>query len=546
MKTRVTNERGVATLVALLMIGMLLLIGLAALSTTDDEIAIAGNEKQEMRAFYAAEAGLEQAAAALEVEFDSTGQPPLSLPGGSYAVNGCQGVYKTVDGGAAETKVLTSGTLAGLHALVKSYTILGSATSDLADASVVLSQSFETALVPIFQFAVFYENDLWTTPIYDMDIDGRVHVNGDMYLQAFTKLSFSSRVSASGGIYHGLPNGMSSGTTGDVQFKDASGNMVSMKEGSGWLEASDSHWHDSAAGRWQGMVSDESFGQQELKLPLTGSSDAHKIIERASGNPDSYENKAGLKIIDGVPYVYSGSNWVDVSGSLPSGTITEVKFYDGREQKEVRSTEIDMDKLSTSGYMPSNGVIYSSDRRSGYYNGLRLSNGADIGQPLSVFSENPVYVQGDFNTTDKQPVAVAGDCVTFLSNDWSDADSYKNLSYRVPSATTVNVALISGDDEPTSSNYGGGLENLPRFLEDWRSKKFTLRGSLINLWRSRQAQGAWSYGSYYTAPTRDWGFDSDFNDPNKLPPETPAVRTFFRTGWQQQYVNFEVSDEMLE
>ena len=64
-RSRLHSESGFATLIALIMVGMLTLIGLAALSTSDDEVTIAGNELQETRAFYAAEAGLEQAAAEL-------------------------------------------------------------------------------------------------------------------------------------------------------------------------------------------------------------------------------------------------------------------------------------------------------------------------------------------------------------------------------------------------------------------------------------------------------------------------------------------------
>lgn len=446
--------------------------------------------------------------------------------------------YKTEDNGPAEKRVLSAGSLAGLHALVKSFTVTSTATSDVDRASVVVSQTFEAALVPIYQFAVYYENDLWATPRYDMTITGRVHVNGSMHIQASQKLAFTSRVTAAGGIHHGLANGQNSGTNGDVLFTNASGNMVSMKEGSGWLENDDAHWHDSAIGRWQGMVLDEAFGQKKLDLSLAGG-DPHKVIERGSGNPDSYEHKAGLKIIDGVPYAMSGGLWTDISSYVPPGTFEQKKFYDGREGTEVRSTEVDMDKLRTSGYFPANGVIYSSDQRSGAYNGLKLVNGKEIGKPLSIFSENPVYVQGDFNTTRKQPVAVAGDVVTFLSNTWDDANSYGALADRNPNATNVNLALITGDDTPTSTNYGGGLENLPRFLEDWSSTKFTMSGSMINLWRTEQAGGDWSYGNYYTAPTRDWSFDTDFSDPDKLPPETPMVRITQRRGWTQEHVSVE-------
>jgi hypothetical protein len=34
--------------------------------------------------------------------------------------------------------------------------------------------------------------------------------------------------------------------------------------------------------------------------------------------------------------------------------------------------------------------------------------------------------------------------------------------------------------------------------------------------------GAWHYGSpQYTAPNRDWGYDTDFNSAENLPPLSP-------------------------
>lgn len=522
-------------LVALLMLGLITLIGLAALSTSDEEISIAGNELQEMRAFYAAEAGLEQAAALIQRAYDSTGVPPTYLPAGTLSVNQSRTVFGTIDNGAATQQVITQGSLSGLYALVKSFTVDCEAANPIDNARIILSQEFQTSLVPIFQFAVFYDHDLWATPAFDMDITGRVHVNGDMRLQAFTQLRFRERVTASGSIYHGLANGQYSTASGDVMFEDRVGMLRGMHEGGNLLDASDSHWYDSALARWGGQVQDEAFGQDELSLPLTGADDPHKIIERGSGNPDSYQHKAGFQVIDGVPSIKVGSIWQDATSLLPSGTVTSSSFYDAREGEWVDATEIDVGKLTSSGYFPANGVIYASDQTGGY-NGLRLVNGDDVGTPMSVFSQNPVYVQGDFNTVDKQPVAVVADAMTFLSNSWDDSKSNSRLSSRKPTSTTVNLAFIAGDSEPTSNNYGGGLENLPRFLEDWEGETFKFRGSMNALWRSRQALADWSYDYYYTAPTRDWGFDKDFTDPNKLPPETPMVRYFESRGWQQKYV----------
>jgi len=411
----------------------------------------------------------------------------------------------------------------------------------LENAKVLISQNFEAANVPIYQFAVFYENDLWTTPANDMLVSGRVHVNGNMYLQCSKTLSFDGRVTASGGIHHGFPSWSGIGVAnGDVRFKDANSNYQSMYQDGSWLDADDADWYEDASNLWQGMVRDEAFGEDELSLPLTTSAagDAHKIIERSTDNPDSYQDKADMLILDGVPYSKIGGVWQDVSTYLDPGTITNTSFYDEREYKWVNSTDLDMDKLAQSEYFPDNGVIYSSDQRSGF-NGTRLTNGDDIGNPLSVYCENPVYVWGDYNTVDKQPAAIVADAVTFLSNNWDDSKSSGSYSFRTVTPTSVNVSFITGDCEPTSSSYGGGLANLPRFLESWNGTNFKIRGSMVALWRSEQATGKWRYGgtdAYYVAPTRDYGFDTDLNDPSKLPPETPCILVYQRIGWKQEYV----------
>jgi hypothetical protein len=164
------SQNGVAALVALLMIGMLTLIGLAALSTTEDEIQIAGNELNEMKAFYAAEAGLEIAVAELQSEFDSTGAPPTVLPVGAEKLNDCEVHYLARDEGPAEQKVLSVGVLSGLNALVKTFSVDATASSAIDGARIMMEEDFEVALVPIFQFAVFYDNDLEIAPGPDMDL----------------------------------------------------------------------------------------------------------------------------------------------------------------------------------------------------------------------------------------------------------------------------------------------------------------------------------------------------------------------------------------
>ena len=65
---------------------------------------------------------------------------------------------------------------------------------------------------------------------------------------------------------------------------------------------------------------------------------------------------------------------------------------------------------------------------------------------------------------------------------------------------------------------------------------------LTQMWQSIQANGKWLYtnGSnpYYSAPSRNWGFDTDLNDMHKVPPGTPMVRVFLRKGWNHEDVGY--------
>ncbi|HUV30789.1 MAG TPA: PilX N-terminal domain-containing pilus assembly protein [Acidobacteriota bacterium] len=541
--TRLCSQRGFATLIALIMVGMLTLIGLAALSTSDDEVQVASNEMQEMRAFYAAETGLECAAANLQSQYETTGVPPTTMPSGTDSVNHCRVTYMTVDDGPAAQRRLGTGSLAGLHALVKSFTVNSVASSAIERAKLIMTQSFETALVPIFQFAVFYGNDLEIAPGPDMSLIGRVHCNGDMYLQANSLLRMDSYVTASGNILHGR-KGPGAVGTGDVQVKDAYGNYVSMQEGAGWLESSDAHWYDSSVARWQGRVQDAAHGQTDLNLPLsTTGGDPHKIIEPGGSNPDSYEHKASLKVIDNKAFQYLAGLWVDVTADMTSKgiiTFTSDAFYDQREASWVDATELDIQKLYAEGYAPANGVIYCSEKITGTndFPALRIQNGSQLGAGLTIASENPVYTEGDFNSVSKQPAAIMGDAVTFLSGSWADGLSTGSKDARVAVSTTVNASIMTGNVETTASDYSGGFENLPRFLETWTGTAFNWSGSMVNLWTSAQADGLWN-GTYYSPPIRNWSYDTDLDNPANMPPETPAVRVFQRTGWQQKYVGFD-------
>jgi hypothetical protein len=171
---------------------------------------------------------------------------------------------------------------------------------------------------------------------------------------------------------------------------------------------------------------------------------------------------------------------------------------------------------------------------------------------LTVASENPVYIQGDYNAPGGSvsgagtiASSVAADAVTLLSNNWNDVNSYispYNFNLRNATSTQYRVAIIAGKQIPfalppgeNQQDFGtdGGLHNFLRYIENWGGDTLTYEGSLVSFYFSRQAVGLYK-GTPYSPPSRTYAFDSTFtNGPSWLPPRTPSLRTVNTIGFSQ-------------
>jgi hypothetical protein len=521
------------------MILLIGLIGMAAIRTSDTDVSIAGNSVHRTQAFYFAEAGAEKAVADIFSSYRNAGSAPNPLPSDSVKTDIGSIVYSTRDLGPAANTTLSKGAYAGLYGLAKRFEIIARGRIANEPEVVQVHQEVQDVLIPIFQFAVFYEDDLEFHPGPDMRIGGRMHTNADMYLGAGSNLYIDSYVTSAGDIFADRKAGAAIAYgAGNVFVRDASGNYQGMEQGGDWLDSQDSTWVPESQTRWDGRVQDKNHGFQELNLPLAGARNPTDLIDPADNgnNPASMENKAGLKIVNGQAYFNSSGTWTNVTAPLvAAGALSTGNFYNQREAKWVKSVDVDVQALGATSYFPDNGIIYSAqDVAAGTEYATRLTNGAELPKPLTLASPNPVYTVGDYNTTQKKPAAILTDAYTILSNTWDDTRGNADVSTRQAGDTKVNVAFMSGNS-PTGENghaYNGGLENLPRLLEDWDGRTLTLRGSFVDLWESRQATGPWG-GKYYSPPNRDWGFDTDFLDPGKLPPGTPRVNATQKVSWRQ-------------
>ena len=215
-----------------------------------------------------------------------------------------------------------------------------------------------------------------------------------------------------------------------------------------------------------------------------------------------------------------------------------------------------------------NGVLYVTDTRastSGTKRAVRLANGAALPSAgVTVVSDNPVYIQGDFNTGrtstaepgsntgrldqpeagsyKRAPASVMADAITVLSNNWSDAASSLDMSQTAKAAknTTVNAALVAGNVPSDGTYYSGGAENYVRFLENWDGQTFTYYGSMLGLYASKYATGKWGLTDYYRPPQQNWYFDPKLTvdsqgNPVSVPGYVSTVSYLQQQRWYLQY-----------
>jgi hypothetical protein len=178
-----------------------------------------------------------------------------------------------------------------------------------------------------------------------------------------------------------------------------------------------------------------------------------------------------------------------------------------------------------------------------------------IAPGLTIVSENPVYVQGNWNATNASVTAepnvatsIIADAVTLLTSAWVDTLSFSqpyapgnrprsaNSYYRFAVIGGKNAPFLYADVtgvKPDDFGTDGGAHNFLRMLESGGTVNY--RGSIATFYFSRQAVGVYKCcATVYGAPTRNFNFDTDFLDPAKLPPLTPVFRDLNSLGFEQE------------
>jgi hypothetical protein len=207
-------------------------------------------------------------------------------------------------------------------------------------------------------------------------------------------------------------------------------------------------------------------------------------------------------------------------------------------------------------------------------------NPANNGNGLTVASEEPVYVWGDYNTGSADPywtvspngtdattphsaASIIADAVTLLSNPpannttqnlvlapnvgYTDYETFASpaiVGNRPGNDSYYRMAIIGGKSIPfpnaAGADFGtdGGMHNFLRYLENRGAGGATVNyaGSMVSMYYSQYGTGNFKCcTSVYGAPKRNYFFDTQFLNPNNLPPGTPMFQDVVSLGFHQNF-----------
>lgn len=656
------RNRGFALLLVLVFTSIGLLLMTASMNYTSNSSLLNERNNQYNSTMLAAEAATEKVVGNMIMDFKAYGQTGIGNKLNTYrqmVPNTGENSYwnefqfSDAQGNANRTYVNASGssyftadlgsTYSGLGGTRIPYRVISNAKmlNGRFTLTNAVQQEIAFTTIPIFQYAIFYNDRLEFTKAAPMNIRGRVHSNGNIYVgvSSSSYINFYEDVTAVGVIT--MPD-----TWGGLSAASATGPITYYK------------------------AKTTNFISMSLPIGTNNTSEAvHKVLERPTAGESTssamgqerYYNKAEVLILvsNSTVNVSIKTPYATVTNRIPTNHVltfisTNKTMYDQREDRTQLLTEIDVAKLSTflstntivsstlgttpsllyvddtrggistatttniyntnyygiypnppaaspsivsittnvSAWLPSSGGVTSDNIPDNSYtnyqyttatkkssatykyktrdydyvqrvtnvvttttdygnSAVRLVNGQTLpANGLTVATPNGLYVKGHYNcpssselgttnTSSAKPASLVADAVTILSTNWNDSLSSGSYTARTAANTTVNAAIVSGN-VPSGGATGtepmsGGAHNLPRFLEAWSGITCTINGSLVCMFQSTKANAPFTTtgqsDSYYSAPNRNWSFDRNFLDPNKLPPGTPAVRVLERLKW---------------
>lgn len=393
----------------------------------------------------------------------------------------------------------------GLSAQEYRYDLYSVAKNSKNETEAILQMRFKSRLVPVFQFAVFYNKDLEILPGREMTLSGPVHTNGDLYLDGGT-LAIQGRVTTAGDLYRGRKNTNScNSTVNAVSIANPITQSPLGCQGSSYTAVS-----QSTLSAWNGII---KTGVAKLTVPAPDTFAAQpgalywdkadlRLVLNLNNNPPQIQVRTQSNVVDsnatsrlnsclgtiGSSGIITARRAPTVAANVGQAVGYSNQFYNNRESRTrgtavlIQMLEVDvqavmnciqsnpgqiLDAGRTLDDATEGGLVWhfsvSGPNSSGINNyGVRLRNGSTLGSSipgapaikgLTVVSDQAVYTQGDYNSNSSswKPASILADSLNVLSKNWDNTK--ENTATQVGSTgkppaddTTINAAFLAGTD----------------------------------------------------------------------------------------------------
>ena len=637
-------DKGATLLVYIFLLGALSALAFSALKMTTLGLETSESYKGSKAAFYSAEVGLDFAVNSIITRFEglvpftTSADEPNSDADGFITIPEYQGHsirYRITN---PVEKYLYQSTVGSsfIYHYAHTYDIEGISESNTDSTSEKIKERIRVLETPLVQYFIFFgqtgsaaDLQLFPSPIFNMW--GRVHSNGNIFIGSeSTTINLRNYdiqgnlsphlLSASGKIVTRRKNsGQTFNNTVFIKTSATGGTFTPSLPLPPVIDSTNQVEQEALFNEFvlvnqpefttpsRDLIRRGAFYEQRAKRPGINTIDGIVITGRGDLGTGQIEISVSRPVLTDVTNLIKlreSSPGKNING-LPEKIIREQQnaFGDCREgDRQVNTTDIDINALERwyVEYLKDLGLdlagdgilIYASrspegdfTNKGGNLEAIRLvanspSSLAQLLDETTIVTDNPMYVQGDFNTIETKGVALISDAFNILSNDFKNHINCGpgfppscqpgplgpnrippnggkacgiNINqlftfFSAGTETTVNAAVFSGNVPGTT--VGDGAHIYPRFHEFWYTTRFpqnfgrfgnkppdlNILGAFINLWTSQQADGEFIpfKTDLYSAPTRNWGWDVRFGDPEFWPPFIPSVFTVERVGFLEE------------
>ncbi len=188
---------------------------------------------------------------------------------------------------------------------------------------------------------------------------------------------------------------------------------------SNYFDSESPNWDDPTSGalaKFSGRVRTRDVGARQNFAPQSD------LFEPGG----FYERRAEIKIDEHTP---------------DNGTWLKKKIlYNEAEKQRVEVAEVDLMALHAAGQWPSNGLLYTSTP-------VRITNGANLPDKLTVVSSETVYLQGDFNKKYRSASDVVNDNQQQKPAAIMTADRVYRITEDFKDRTNSEYAYPQGDPD---------------------------------------------------------------------------------------------------